>query len=79
MYICLPLLAGGEPGHPALLDGPPGSQADAARMTEKASWRRFSPTTLVLVSPTPLRESMRNLSIRDPLTGLFNVVTWKRP
>ena len=54
MYICLPLLAQGETlGILHLLDGSAKDErADEARMTEKASWQKSSPTTSGSALPT---------------------------
>jgi len=75
MYICLPLLAQGETlGILHLLDGlATGDRADEARMTEKGKLAKILADNVGLgIANLKLRESMRNLSIRDPLTGLFN-------
>jgi len=75
MYICLPLLAQGETlGILHLLDGSAtGDRADEARMTEKGKLAKILADNVGLgIANLKLRESMRNLSIRDPLTGLFN-------
>jgi len=75
MYVCLPLLAQGETlGILHLLDGPTrGDQDDAARMAEKCKLAKVLADDIGLgIANLKLRESMRNLSIRDPLTGLFN-------
>lgn len=75
MYVCLPLLAQGETlGILHLLDGPvKGGKADEARMAEKCKLAKILADNIGLgIANLKLRESMRNLSIRDPLTGLFN-------
>ena len=75
MYICLPLLAQGETlGVLHLLDGAAGSaRTYAERMAEKCSLAKILADNIGLgIANLKLRESMRNLSIRDPLTGLFN-------
>ena len=75
MYVCLPLLAQGETlGILHLLDGQAkGGQADAARMTEKCDLAKILANNVGLgIANLKLRADMRNLSIRDPLTGLFN-------
>jgi diguanylate cyclase (GGDEF)-like protein len=78
MYVCLPLLAQGETlGILHLLDGALKNDADkktnVARMTEKCRLAKILADNIGLgIANLKLRESMRNLSIRDPLTGLFN-------
>ena len=75
MYVCLPLLAQGEMlGILHLLDGPvKNDKADEARMAEKCGLAKILADNIGLgIANLKLRESMRNLSIRDPLTGLFN-------
>jgi len=74
-YACLPLLAHGETlGILHLLDGAAGKdKADEARMAEKCKLAEILADNIGLgIANLRLRESMRNLSIRDPLTGLFN-------
>ena len=75
MYVCLPLLAQGETlGILHILDGPvKNDQADEARMAEKCRLAQILADNIGLgIANLKLRESMRNLSIRDSLTGLFN-------
>ena len=75
MYVCLPLLAQGETlGILHLLDGPVKTdKADEARMPEKCRLAKILADAIGLgIANLKLRESMRTLSIRDPLTGLFN-------
>src|SRR5688572_1832963 len=75
MYICLPLLAQGEMlGILHLTDGRiKDSKADEAGMAEKSKLDKILADNIGLgIANLKLRESMRNLSIRDPLTGLFN-------
>jgi diguanylate cyclase (GGDEF)-like protein len=80
MHLCLPLLAQGEfLGILHLLDGPgKGNAADttataAARMTERCRLAKILADNIGLgIANLKLRETMRNLSIRDPLTNLFN-------
>jgi diguanylate cyclase (GGDEF)-like protein len=75
MYICLPLLAQGEMlGILHLSDGPQKSdKAGEARMLEKSRLAQILADNIGLgIANLKLRESMRNLSIRDSLTGLFN-------
>jgi diguanylate cyclase (GGDEF)-like protein len=76
MYICLPLLAQGVTlGILCLLDGPPRSDRsnDEARMAEKCKLAKILADNIGLgIANLKLRESMRDLSLRDPLTGLFN-------
>ncbi len=78
MYVCLPLLAQGETlGILHLLDGAVKSggdkMANAARMAEKSKLAKILADAIGLgIANLKLRESMRSLSIRDALTGLFN-------
>ncbi len=75
MSVCLPLLAQGESlGILHILNGPVTSDiADAARMAEKSKLAKILADNIGLgIANLKLRESMRDLSIRDPLTGLFN-------
>jgi diguanylate cyclase (GGDEF)-like protein len=76
MYICLPLLAQGVTlGILCLLDGPPRRDRsnDEARMAEKCKLAKILADNIGLgIANLKLRESMRDLSLRDPLTGLFN-------
>lgn len=75
MYVCLPLLAQGETlGVLHVTDGLPRNDgADEARMMEKSRLAEILADHIGLgITNLKLRESMRNLSIRDPLTGLFN-------
>jgi diguanylate cyclase (GGDEF)-like protein len=72
-YICLPMMAHGEVL--ALLHISP----DAAAMTEQellepheSVLRVFTERIALALSNLKLRESLRQQSIRDPLTGLFN-------
>jgi diguanylate cyclase (GGDEF)-like protein len=57
-----------------LLDGSAaGGPVERARMVEKARLAAVFADSIGLgIANLKLRESMRNLSIRDPLTGLFN-------
>jgi diguanylate cyclase (GGDEF)-like protein len=75
MYVCLPLLAQGETlGILHLRDGlPKVGNADEARMTEKYRVARILAEHIGLgIANLKLRITLRDLSIRDPLTGLFN-------
>jgi len=75
MYVCLPLLAQGETlGILHILDGPvKNDQADEAHMAEKCRLAQILADNIGLgIANLKLREDMRNLSIRDPLTELFN-------
>jgi diguanylate cyclase (GGDEF)-like protein len=75
MYVCLPLLAQGETlGILHILDGPvKNDKADEERMAEKCGLAKILADNIGLgIANLKLREAMRNLSIRDPLTGLFN-------
>lgn len=75
MYVCIPLMAQGETlGTLHLLDGPiKGDKAHEERMAEKCRLAKMLADNIGLgIGNLKMRESMRNLSIRDPLTGLFN-------
>ena len=78
MYICLPMFARGESiGILHLLAGPRqhdrADQAEIARMEEKGKLAKILADNIGLgIVNLKMRETMRNLSIRDPLTGLFN-------
>jgi diguanylate cyclase (GGDEF)-like protein len=74
-YVCLPLLAQGEVlGILHLIDGAAENDStDDARMAEKTRLAKILADNVGLgIANLKLRESMRNLAIRDPLTGLFN-------
>jgi diguanylate cyclase (GGDEF)-like protein len=73
--VCLPLLAQGEAlGILHLLDGGTlNGPADRARMADKCRLAKILADNIGLgIANLKLRETMRSLSIRDPLTGLFN-------
>jgi diguanylate cyclase (GGDEF)-like protein len=73
--LCLPLLAQGETlGILHLLeDAPAGGKADGERAAPGAALAKILADNIGLgIANLKLREAMRNLSIRDPLTGLFN-------
>jgi len=72
--LCLPLLSQGETlGVLHLLDGQASGKADELRMAEKAKLAKILADSIGLgIANLKLRETTRNLSIRDPLTGLFN-------
>ena len=75
MHVCLPLLAQGETlGILYLLDGLVKTDArDEARMADTCQLAKILADNIGLgIANLKLRESMRNMSIRDPLTGLFN-------
>jgi diguanylate cyclase (GGDEF)-like protein len=75
MYICLPLLAQGETlGILHLTNGPiTNEKTDEIRMEEQCRLAKILADNIGLgIANLKLRESMRNLSIRDPLTELFN-------
>ncbi|MDB5810717.1 MAG: hypothetical protein JWN94_2839 [Betaproteobacteria bacterium] len=75
MYVCLPLLAQGETlGVLHILDGAAkNGPADEARMHDKSRLAKILADNIGLgIANLKLRESMRSLSIRDPLTDLFN-------
>jgi diguanylate cyclase (GGDEF)-like protein len=74
-HLCLPLLAQGEfLGILHLLDGPSKEDAaDAASMAERVRLAKILADNIGLgIANLKMRETMRNLSIRDPLTDLFN-------
>ena len=71
MYTCLPLLAQGKTlGILHIVDGPAkNDKADEARMTAKCQLAKILADNIGLgIANLKLRESMRDLSIRDPLT-----------
>jgi diguanylate cyclase (GGDEF)-like protein len=73
--ICMPLLAQGETlGMLHLLgDAAALGAADAASLAEKCRLAKILADNIGLgIANLKLRESMRTLSTRDPLTGLFN-------
>jgi diguanylate cyclase (GGDEF)-like protein len=75
MYVCVPLLAQSETlGILHLLDGSIKSdKAHEGYMEEKCKLAKVLADNIGLgIANLKMRESMRNLSIRDPLTGLFN-------
>jgi diguanylate cyclase (GGDEF)-like protein len=75
LCVCLPLLAQGATlGILHLTDGlVKDDKADEARMAEKCKLAKILADNIGLgIANLKLRESMRNLSIRDQLTGLFN-------
>jgi diguanylate cyclase (GGDEF)-like protein len=75
MYLCLPLLAQVETlGLLYVMDGlPKNDAADEVRMKEKSRLVKILADNIGLgIANLKLRESMRNLSIRDPLTALYN-------
>ncbi len=77
-HVCLPLLAQGEVlGILHLLDAPAGEgagrAADAGRTLERCRLAKILADNIGLgIANLKMREAMRNLSIRDPLTDLFN-------
>jgi len=75
MYACLPLVAHGETlGILHVSNGPPaGDKAGEDRMAEKFRLAKsFAENIGLAIANLKLRDAMRSLSIRDPLTGLFN-------
>jgi diguanylate cyclase (GGDEF)-like protein len=75
MYLCLPLVAQGETlGILHVSDGgPAGDGAGEERMKEKLRLAKsFAENIGLAIANLKLRDAMRSLSIRDPLTGLFN-------
>ena len=74
-HLCLPLLSQGETlGILHLLDGQAADgNADAERLAERSKLAKILADSIGLgIANLKLRETTRNLSIRDPLTGLFN-------
>jgi diguanylate cyclase (GGDEF)-like protein len=75
MYLCLPLLAQSETlGLLCVMDGlPKNDAADEVRMKEKSRLVKILGDNIGLgIANLKLRESMRSLSILDPLTALYN-------
>jgi diguanylate cyclase (GGDEF)-like protein len=75
MYACLPLLAQGETlGVLHIIDNPASDDpAHEERMAGKCALAKILADNIGLgIANLKLREDMRNLSIRDPRTGLFN-------
>ncbi len=75
MYACLPLVAQGETlGVLHVSNGPAADdKAGEDRMTEKFRLAKgFAENIGLAIANLKLRDAMRSLSIRDPLTGLFN-------
>jgi len=74
-HVCVPLHAQGETlGVLYLIEvATPSDEGDGERIAEKCKLARILANNVGLgIANLKLRESMRNLSIRDPLTGLFN-------
>lgn len=71
-YICLPMMAHGEVL--ALLHVHPKKDLESGKTTETqiALLRVFSEYIALALSNLKLRDTLRQQSIRDPLTGLFN-------
>lgn len=75
MYVCLPLLAQGETlGILHILDGVASADkaAEAAMLEKFRLARQLADNIGLGIGNLKMRTTMRNLSIRDPLTGLFN-------
>ncbi len=75
MYACLPLVAQGETlGILHLSNGPSADdKAGEDHMAEKFRLAKgFAENIGLAIANLKLRDAMRSLSIRDPLTGLFN-------
>lgn len=75
LSMCVPLLALGETlGILHIMDGPAGnSNADERRMAEKCRLAESLADNIGLgIGNLKLRESLRRMAIRDPLTGLYN-------
>jgi diguanylate cyclase (GGDEF)-like protein len=76
-YLCVPMMAHGEPLGVLHLQGPPPSRsADRPPQPLSESQRRLAVTAAehiaLALANLRLRESLRSQSIQDPLTGLFN-------
>jgi len=74
-YVCQPLFAQGEMlGTLHVIDGPvTNDNADEIRVAEMSKLAKTLADNIGLgIANLKLRETMRNLSLRDPLTGLFN-------
>ena len=74
-YVCQPVLAQGATLGILHLhdDAPAAAEASAARMPGSARLaQQFADSIGVAIANLRSRETLRNLSIRDPLTGLFN-------
>jgi diguanylate cyclase (GGDEF)-like protein len=76
VHLCLTLLAQGETlGILYLLDGGPeaGDEPNPARVSEKTKLAKILADNIGLgIANLKLRETAKNLAIRDSLTGLFN-------
>jgi diguanylate cyclase (GGDEF)-like protein len=75
MYLCLPMVAHGETlGLLHIANGAPANrEVDEKLMAEKYRLgKNLSEHMGLAIANLRLRETMRNASIRDPLTGLFN-------
>jgi len=75
MYACLPLVAQGETlGILHIANGTSaGDKAAEDRMTERFRLAKsFAENIGLAIANLKLRDAMRSMSIRDPLTGLFN-------
>ena len=75
MYACVPLVAQGETlGILHVSNGPSGhGKANEDRMTDKFRLtKNFAENIGLAIANLKLKDAMRNMSIRDPLTGLFN-------
>ncbi|MBF0317674.1 MAG: diguanylate cyclase [Nitrospirae bacterium] len=74
-YICTPIMAKGETIGMLhlLLDSMTGKSYDQERLKEKEQLAlRLAEGCGLAITNLKLQESLRNLSMRDPLTGLFN-------
>jgi len=72
-YTCLPLMAHGEVLALLHVSPNPGAmQAEEIPATDSALLRLFVEPIALSLSNLKLRDSLRQQSIRDPLTGLFN-------
>ncbi|MBI1747645.1 MAG: diguanylate cyclase [Acidobacteria bacterium] len=73
-YLCVPMMAQGEAlGVLHLRHNPPGAESAQGILTRKA-WLAvpLAEHVALALANLKLRETLRNQSIRDPLTGLFN-------
>jgi diguanylate cyclase (GGDEF)-like protein len=72
-YLCVPLVAQGEALGVLYVGSPPGAAAGAPAAADKQRRAEAVAAQLALaLANVRLRERLRDQSIRDPLTGLFN-------
>ena len=71
-YLCLPLMAQGESLGVLHLSSSDGSTGDRGSESKQRMATTVADQLGLAVANLKLRETLRNQSIRDPLTGLFN-------